>query len=121
MKSLRAKLFLSISTALLITALINCITSEIWIKQELKKVSVVLETHIREAQNTAQRFYAFVISYRIVDNATQLDVVGEKADTLNNRFTKESPSIWEEAINIANFDPQIAFVQIGSHEAGYAV
>lgn len=117
MKTLRSKLFLSVGVVLLIVAFLNYGLSYLWIKKELSKAAIALNQHIEKIQEQIRDYSSFVMTYKIVQGAAELDGVSKIAMTDSVKMG----SLWEEAARIAAYNPQVAFVQLGSPDTGYVV
>ncbi len=119
MKTLRAKLFLSVGAILLIVAVLNYWFSQYWIKKELSKAAVALNQHIGKIQETIREFSSFLMTYKIVHGAAELDGVSKVVVSQGKSQAESSP--WVFASRIATYNPQIAFVQVGNPSEGFAV
>lgn len=110
MRTLRAKLFVSIGAILLFAGVVNTLTSEIWIKRDLYKAGTAIQQQIAEAQSYMRKFSSFVLSFHIIDVATNLSRQTEMAA----QTTFSSP--WQDAFKILSSDPKIAFVELQNDE-----
>ncbi len=110
MKTLRTKLFVSVGAILIISALCNILTSEIWIKNELSKAGTTLNDYIKSQDDATEDFLSFLFSFRLIEEAADLERVAE----MTSSSQETSSSIWEDAARILVYDPNIAFIQVQS-------
>ncbi len=110
MKTLRTKLFVSVGAILILSALCNILTSEIWIKNELSKGGATLNDYIKNQDNATEDFLSFLFSFRLIEEAADLERVAE----MTSSSQEISSSIWEDAARILVYDPNIAFIQAQS-------
>lgn len=108
MRTLRAKLFVYIGAIFLAIGIFNNIISEIWIRRELTQGGLGINKYIAQIEDRVRQFSSFLLTFRIVESATDLDKVAKM--TLLD--FPPSDSLWEEAKNIISYDSEVAFVQI---------
>jgi len=120
LKTLKAKLFLSVGAVLLLVGVLNNFLAETWIKRGLTRNSISLNGYVEGIQEKIRKFTSFVLTLNVVRQATDLERVAymfasEKIDT------SEEDSLWKEAERIILEDPRIAFVEIeGAETVGIA-
>ena len=108
MRTLRTKLFVNIGAIFLAIGIFNNIISEIWIRKELSQGSLSISKYIETVEERVRQFSSFLLTFRIVESATDLDKVAKM--TLSNSLASES--LWDEAENIISYESEVAFVQI---------
>ncbi len=106
MKTLKAKLFFSMGAILLFVGALNIILAEVWIKKSLSSKGSLIIQHVKEAEEKVERFSSFLLTLRIVDEATDLERIVYKTSSLRQG---EIESLWKRAQEIVSYDPQIAF------------
>jgi class 3 adenylate cyclase len=121
MKTLRAKLFFSVGAILLLTAILNYGLSRLWIKRQLVKSAGSLEKHMRDVQSRIQKFSSFLMTYRVVEGAAELEGVSKMGSSWGVSQKDENSTAWSAAAEIATYDPQIAFVQVETKTGMQAV
>lgn len=109
MKTLRTKLFFSVGTILLLSSIINTIVSELWIRKELGRGGARISHYMENAQNQAKEFASFLLSFRIIEQAADLERVAEMT---SSSLSIENTSTWLEAEKPLSYDPDIAFIQV---------
>jgi len=112
MRTLRSKLFISMGAILFFSALFNGVFSEIWIKQDLHRVSDSLTKHVQIIQDHIRKFSSFLLTFRIIEQATELD----RITNLPPPSHQEELSLWDVAAKILLFDSDISFVQVKNAE-----
>ena len=114
MKTLRAKLFVSIGTVFLLSGILNTISSEIWIKKDLNKVGTHINKRLEEIQDRIRAFSSFILTFHIIQEVTELDrvvlMIGKDSTPAHNS------TLWEQASNILSYNPNIAFIQIQNNQ-----
>ncbi len=117
MKTLRAKLFVSIGAILLIAGILNTLAAEIWIKKDLNRAGKHINDRLEEVQEHIRKFVSFLLTFHIVQEATDLDrviqVVGEDTFSFQN--------LWLKAGEFLSYNPQLSFVQIQNRDGQTAV
>ncbi len=120
MKTLRAKLFVSIGAILLLAGILNTLAAEIWIKKDLNKAGEHINHRLEEVQNHIRQFVSFLLTFHIMQEATDLDRVIQitAADALP--FETDT-SLWIKAGSILTYNPQLSFVQIQNNHGDVVV
>lgn len=107
-ESLRAKLFVSVSVVLCLVAILNYTLPEIWFRKELLEASKFLNAHIEQVQERIRRFSSFLVIYKLVEGATELDGIAKVQGA--EGAIKEN--IWEIAKTVVSANPGIGFVEV---------
>ncbi|MBS0627517.1 MAG: adenylate/guanylate cyclase domain-containing protein, partial [Verrucomicrobia bacterium] len=118
MKTLRAKLFLSVGIIMLIASALNIVLAEIWIKKGLARKGDVITKYVKTIEEKVERFSSFLLTLRMVEEATDLERVVYMISSFQESLTK---SLWKQAEEIVSYDPQIAFVQMQKEEEGISI
>ncbi|MES2198575.1 MAG: adenylate/guanylate cyclase domain-containing protein [Chlamydiota bacterium] len=109
MKTLKAKLFFSMGAILLFVGGLNIILSEVWIKRGLARKGSTITQYVKEGEKKVEQFSSFLLTLRMVEEATGLERVVYKSSSLDQ---EGEASLWKKAEEIISYDPQIAFVRI---------
>src|SRR3989339_1975875 len=104
MKTLRAKLFVNVGAILLLAGILNTFSSNFWIKKDLDKAGIHINERLEEIQSQIQKFISFLLTFHIVEEATELEKVIQIAG--------KSSSIWQKVGSVLEYNPDIAFIQV---------
>ncbi len=116
MKTLRAKLFLSIGVIFLLVGILYILSADQWIKKDLDKAGIFIKGHVESVQNRIKTISSFFLTFHIVQKATDLERVTEMANH-SSFSSQKSSSIWEEAGRILSYTPDISFLQIENEKS----
>lgn len=107
MRTLRAKLFFSVGAIFLIVAVLSFIFPQLLVRKDLDKASFYLNQRFEQVQQQILDITYFLITYRLVDSAVELEGSVEVVDQKAVAITP-----WTLAAQIANRDAEITFVQV---------
>lgn len=109
MKSLRARLFLSVGAIFLVIAILSYFVPKVFIRKDINtsgwKLNNLFESYHAKMQTLASNW----VTYRMMQTAAQLSAV-------INAVPAEGKDAWELATTIVGYDPQLAFVQVTGKE-----
>jgi class 3 adenylate cyclase len=121
LKTLRAKLFVSIGTIFLVTACLSTVISQIWIKKDMTKNGRKISDKIEAIQKHITQFGSFLLTFHIIDEATDLERIAALSFQNFSSIQKHSDSLWEQAREIITYGSDIAFVQIQNEKGETAI
>lgn len=108
MKTLRAKLFVSVGAIFLAAGILNTISAQLWIKKDLNKAGAHITEKLDEVQEQVRKFVSFLLTFHIVEEATELGRVVEIA----GESSPPSSTRWQRAGTCLAYNPDITFIQI---------
>jgi class 3 adenylate cyclase len=120
MKTLRAKLFVSIGAILLLAGILNTLAAEVWIKKDLNKAGGHINHRLEEVQDHIRKFVSFLLTFHIMEEATDLDRVIQIAATDSMPF-QDASSLWLKAGSVLTYNHQLSFVQIQNSAGDIAI
>ena len=120
MKTLRAKLFVSIGAILLLAGILNTFAAEIWIKKDLNQAGQHINHRLEEMQDHIRKFVSFLLTFHIMQEATDLDRVIQ-ITAQDSLPIQDASSLWLKAGSVLTYNPQLSFVQIQTAQGDVAV
>lgn len=112
MKSLRAKLFVSVGAILLIVALISYLLPEFFIKKDIDKASVHMNERFGESRKKINALASLLLSSQISEKTAELEGISAVVKAMK----KEELAPLVLASKIAAYSPSLSFVQIEKGE-----
>lgn len=114
MRSLRAKLFLSMGSILLLVALLSYLIPIFFIRKDIASASSYLTAVYKGYIEKINYLSKNLVTYRFIHTAAELDAIAQTVRI-------ENKSSWEIAASILTQDPELAVVQVTSEDGKVAV
>ncbi|MBS0623415.1 MAG: adenylate/guanylate cyclase domain-containing protein [Verrucomicrobia bacterium] len=108
MKTLRAKLFMSVGIILLIVSCLSYLLPEIFIRREIKQGGVYINQYVQQMEQKILQTSSFVLLYRFMESGAALLGDAKRAEQVEPL----PADLWKFAVEIASYNPEIAFVQL---------
>ena len=105
MRSIRAKLFLSVGSIFLLIAILSYLVPRIFVRIDIDGASAELTQSYTNVQKRLRQVSSSWISYRFIHEAAQLTAVAQMIQI-------DKKGTWEIAASLIEQDPDIAFVQV---------
>lgn len=112
MRSLRARLFLSIGVIFLIIAILSYVIPKFFVRKDIDAVSAQLDRLFYDYHNKVEKLTDAWVTYRILEIAAQLGAAIHTLPDITQKISAQNKSLWELAAAITSYDPKLAFVQI---------
>ncbi len=111
MKSIRAKLFLSVGTILLVVAILSYAVPKIFVERDINKASALLSKKFSASAKKIQLAFTTMISGQFIQQATELEGLA-KLLTEQEALLEEKRPLKERAAEIIGYAPALAYIQI---------
>lgn len=109
MRSLRARLFLSVGGIFLLIALLSYSVPKFFVRKDVNTAASNMNTLFTNYHLKVQKMTEYLVTYRFLQTAAQLNAVAESVP-------KAEKNGWEFAATLVGYEPELAFVQVTENE-----
>src|SRR5437868_2264092 len=114
MRSIRAKLFVSIGSIFLVISVLSYFVPAFFIREDIDLASDYLNGMYSQYVKKLQKLSKSWVTYRVIHQAAQLDMVSQGIQISND-------PLWKMANDVLLKDPNLAIVQVTKNEETFVI